>query len=151
MPKKYQVILKPWDKKVEVSVGENILKLLTAQGLYIDSVCGGIGKCGKCKVQVMGKYKTKKTELISKKEIEEGYCLACQTQIKGDVEIFVPPSSRLGEPQILTKSEIIKIEKVAPLINKYRLKLPRPTLTDNISDLERLQRVLKYQNVDIDL
>ncbi|MDI6887984.1 MAG: ASKHA domain-containing protein, partial [Candidatus Thermoplasmatota archaeon] len=109
------------------------------------------GKCGKCKVQVKGKYRTEKTELLTKEELAEGYCLACQTQIEGHVEIFIPPSSRLGEPQILTKSEIIKVEKIAPVVDKYWLKLPLPTLTDNISDLERLQRALKYQDVSIDL
>ncbi|MDI6856469.1 MAG: ASKHA domain-containing protein [Candidatus Thermoplasmatota archaeon] len=151
MQKKYTALLQPWNKKVEVAEGENVLKLLTAQKLYIDSVCGGIGKCGKCKVQVKGKYRTEKTELLTKEELAEGYCLACQTQIEGHVEIFIPPSSRLGEPQILTKSEIIKVEKIAPVVDKYWLKLPLPTLTDNISDLERLQRALKYQDVSIDL
>lgn len=148
-------MIKPWNKQAEVVHGQNVLELLTAQHIYIDSECGGAGTCGKCQIHIAGKYETEETEGQTDKEIGRDCCLACQTQILGDVEIFVPPDSRIGEPQILAKCDILEIENLVPMVHKYWLELPVPTLTDNISDLERLQRALKSQikdrNIGIDL
>jgi uncharacterized 2Fe-2S/4Fe-4S cluster protein (DUF4445 family) len=153
--KKYSALIKPWNKRVEVAQGETVLEVLTAQHIYIDSECGGAGTCGKCQIQIEGEYETDSAGSEPDKEIEKGNCLACQTRILGNVEITVPDDSRIGEPQILTKCEFVKLENLAPMVDKYWLELPAPTLTDNISDLERLQRALKShvgdQSVGIDL
>lgn len=146
--KKYTAVFNPWGKYAEVVEEENILKAALSAGLYIDSTCGGRGKCGKCRVQVKGKYKTKNTGLLTKEELRDGYCLACQTQIKGPIEIFIPESSRLGEPKILTVSKPVEIEKINSAVTKCWLEIPKPTLADNISDLERVQRSLKEYNID---
>jgi uncharacterized 2Fe-2S/4Fe-4S cluster protein (DUF4445 family) len=153
--KKYSALINPWNKRVEVAQGETVLEVLTAQHIYIDSECGGAGTCGKCQIQIEGKHETEDTGIQTDKDIVHGNRLACQTKILGDVEITVPADSRVGEPQILTKCELIKIQNIAPMVDKYWLELPAPTLTDNISDLERLQRALRGQvgdqSIGIDL
>jgi uncharacterized 2Fe-2S/4Fe-4S cluster protein (DUF4445 family) len=111
--KKYSATIKPWNKQVEVVHGDTVLEVLTAQHVYIDSECGGAGTCGKCQIRIEGKYETVETGLQTDKEIAQGNRLACQTKILGDVEITVPADSRIGEPQILTKCEFVKIENLA--------------------------------------
>jgi uncharacterized 2Fe-2S/4Fe-4S cluster protein (DUF4445 family) len=149
--KKYSAIIKPWNKQVEVVHGENVLELLTKNHLYIDSECGGSGTCGKCQIRIKGEHETEIPDSPTDKDIAEGNCLACQTHIHGDVEITVPEDSRIGEPQILTKCEFVKCENIVPMVDKYWLELPAPTLTDNISDLERLQRALKSHVGDLSI
>ena len=156
----------PDNKKVEVPKGTDILNAAIAAGVYINSSCGGEGICGRCKVIVKkGQVVSEPSGRLSKEEIQKGYVLACRSTIHSDVEIEVPPGSRLGKEQILT--EEAKVERLAglfseagevekgiefkerkifphsPLATKLFLKLPPPTLKDNISDLERLYREVR--------
>ena len=38
---------------------------------------------------------------LSKEELQEGYVLACQTKVDGDLEVVLPPESRLEAEQIM--------------------------------------------------
>jgi len=48
----YQVEVRQGNRseKYSVPAGYNLLKLLKEKGFYMDSLCGGRGFCGKCKV-----------------------------------------------------------------------------------------------------
>ena len=85
--------------------------------------------------------------------------LACQTEIHDNLEVWVPPEARLEEEQVLTTESTIdyrkpqEIEKDAtlpapsvlymPLTQKLFLSPPEPTLADNASDLDRIQREIR--------
>jgi len=169
---KYRVIFAPDQKEVEVEKETTLLEAARKAGLFINSLCGGEGVCGKCKVKaISGKVKADKNSLafLTKEEIAQGYILACQTRIKDNLEIFIPPESRLEEEQILKESppppeqdwlkspplqysepEWLCIHKrpadpavlLDPLTNKVYLELPPPTIDDNIPDTARLLRAL---------
>ena len=162
----YTITFHPDNKKVKVPKGTDILNAAIAAGVYINSSCGGEGVCGRCKVIVKkGQVVSEPTGRLSKEEVQKGYVLACRSTIHSDVEIEVPPGSRLGKEQILTEeakverlsglfSEAVEVEKGiefkerkisphSPLATKLFLKLPPPTLKDNISDLERLYREVR--------
>ena len=156
----------PDNRKVRVSKGTDILDAGIAAGVYINSSCGGEGVCGRCKVIVRsGAVESEPTGRLTREEIQKGYVLACRATIHGDVEIEVPPSSRLVKHQILTEeakterlrgvfSEAGEIERGvelaereifshSSLATKLFLELPPPTLADNVSDLERLYREVR--------
>ncbi len=158
----------PYDKKIEVPRGTDILTAAMAAGIYINSSCGGEGVCGRCKVIVKnGTIESEPTGRLSKEEIEKGYVLACHSTIHSDAEIDVPPASRLEKEQILTEevreerlvgvfSKADEVEKGveikeraiyrhSPLATKLFIKLPPPTLKDNVSDLERLYREIRHK------
>ncbi len=160
------VTFQPDGKKITVPKGTDILSAGIAAGVYINSSCGGEGVCGRCKVIVKsGRVVSEPTGRLTREEIEEGYVLACRATVVEDVEIEIPPASRLEKEQILTEeskaerlfgvfSKAVDIEKGketkeraifshSPLATKIFLKLPSPTLKDNISDLERLYRALR--------
>ena len=163
---KYLITFHPDNKHARVSRGTDILNAAIAAGVYINSSCGGEGVCGRCKVIVKtGDIKSEPTGRLTKEEIQKGYVLACRTTIHSNVEIEIPPASRLKKQQILT--EEAKIERLtgvfskageiekgieleereifshSPLATKIFLKLPPPTLKDNVSDLERLYREIR--------
>lgn len=155
----------PEDKEIEVIKGQTLLAAALSAGVYIYSSCGGEGVCGRCKVIVKeGSVRSEASGRISKEEREKGYCLACRSAVGSDCVIEIPPESRLDldkiseeEAQFLrlkglySAAEEIEVfvpkkEKVfvhSPLATKLYLNIPKPTLTDNISDLERLYREIR--------
>ena len=68
--------------------------------MFVNSICGGDGLCGKCRVIVReGEVKSKPTALLDRDEIRVGYILACETQVLGNLKIEVPEETRLtGKP-----------------------------------------------------
>jgi uncharacterized 2Fe-2S/4Fe-4S cluster protein (DUF4445 family) len=81
---KYKVKFLPDDKEVEVAEGTTLLEAAERAEIYINSLCGGEGLCGECRLQVTrGKAKADKNAIgfFSKEEIENGYVLACQTKV----------------------------------------------------------------------
>ncbi|UCG70660.1 MAG: DUF4445 domain-containing protein [Thermoplasmata archaeon] len=141
------VTFQPDNKTVKVKSGENIINAAVDAGVFINSVCGGLGKCGKCKVQVKGEVKASDSELLSEEDKKNNVFLACETAIEGDVEIFIPEASRAAKHQILVKSKEISIEELTPMTQKIRLTLQAPSLEDNLSDLERIKKGLAEHKI----
>lgn len=161
---KFKVTFLPDNKIVEVERGKTILSASLSAGIYINSTCGGDGVCGRCKVILKkGQVSTQPTGRINLEERRQGIYLACLTTIQSDLEVDVPPESRLDfeklSPQELELrlkglfSEIEEVETVepagedifihSPLATKLYLELPPPNLQDKISDLERLYRQIR--------
>lgn len=129
--------------------------------MYISSACGGEGTCGRCKVVIKkGRYSSESTPWLTPEEKAQGYVLACTTLPLSDLEVFVPPESRLEKIQVVigkkeelfTPAEAVerapvrpeeKIFPHSPLVHKYFLKLSSPTVENNRADLERLYLALK--------
>jgi uncharacterized 2Fe-2S/4Fe-4S cluster protein (DUF4445 family) len=170
----YKVTFLPDGEVAQVEDGATIMEAAEKAGVYINSLCGGKGVCGKCRVQISnGRVRADKNSIsfLSKEEIEEGYALACQTKVDDDMEVVVPPESRLESEQILMEQALVDYsqpEKVAvarvtsdpmtlfePIAQKIYLDLKGPSLEDNISDIDRIVRGLRkkteYQLFEISL
>ncbi len=114
-----KVAFLPDQKNVEVENGTTIMEAALKAGVYINSLCGGNGVCGRCKVQVTGGRVLADKDsisLLSKDEIKEGYVLACQAKIDHDMEIVIPPESRLEEEQILMGEGVMDYSKPERLL-----------------------------------
>lgn len=111
-------------KEVTVEVGSTILDAVEKAGIPLETMCGGEGECGKCKVivergeasQVKGAHR----KYFSEKEIKEGYRLACDTLVlgEGDLYVSVPVASRREKTKILTESSV-PLSEVSPSVKKY--------------------------------
>jgi uncharacterized 2Fe-2S/4Fe-4S cluster protein (DUF4445 family) len=171
--KKYKVTFLPDKKVIEVEEETLLIEAAERAGVYVNSLCGGEGVCGKCRVQITkgnAKVDGNSVAFFTKEEIEKGYVLACQTRVREDLEILIPPESRLEEEQILGESlenrqkswredapihysepDWVSLHKrpsdpaslFEPLTNKIYLELPRPTIDDNIPDSGRIVRELR--------
>jgi len=150
-----QVSFLPDDVSAFVSEGTTIVDAARAAGVYINTICGGDGLCGKCRVIVRdGEVRTKPTALLERDEIRLGYVLACQTTVHGDVVIEIPPETRWeGRPK-LEHEEAHRFGDIAlrpgvraypfdPLSRKWFLEMPPPSLADNVGDLERAFREIR--------
>lgn len=129
-------------KEISVPEGATVLDAAIAAGIFLNSVCGGMGRCGKCKIIPKGKFESDESELITASERKSGMALACKTRLLGDAEIQIPPSSKVSIHQILTKCEMVKVDKPEPLIRKYYLQLTEPTMDNNLSDFNRVKQSL---------
>ena len=163
--KKFKVIFYPDNKTVEIEKGKTILAAALTANIHINSSCGGEGVCGRCKVIVnKGEVISQPSGRLSPEQRKQGYFLACQALIQSDLEVLIPPESRL-ELEKLTQEEIdlrlkglySKAEEIeaprpileegvffhSPLATKLYLELPPPNQADRISDLERLYRAVR--------
>jgi len=142
----------PDDVEVQVERGETILRAAELAGVYVNSICGGEGLCGKCRVIVReGEVRSRPTALLSREEIRRGYCLACLTEVLSDLVVEVPVESRLEGRPVLVGEEAVRFGRISPKLVPYRhdplskkvfLELPPPSLEDNLSDLDRIYREL---------
>ena len=141
---------------LELLEGESVLQAFKRQGVYLVASCGGKGICGKCRVRLMeGEWKIRSTGKLAPQDIESGISLACQTFPQTEVIIDIPKESMLviGDKIALSKSgDLLELlnsykVKISPLVKTILLNIPPPTITDNISDLERLQRSLEEENL----
>lgn len=167
-----KVTFQPEGTATQADVDEKLIDIASYSGIDINNLCGGQGICGKCRVQVLhGRVaSTSKSILfLDRNELESGFVLACQASTTHeDIEIYIPPESRIEEGQILTVDHIEEILRYAipapieggpealpetsflrPVCQKYYLELPRPTLADSLSDLDRIYRELRKKMPDI--
>jgi len=153
MAKKCKVRFDPDGRGVEVPAGTTILAAANKAGVFINSLCGGDGVCGRCRVIVReGKAAGGSTEFFTHQEIRQGYMLACEGRIESDLVVEVPPETRLAEAPEHVEGEVPRLTdvswlarrgiKLTPLVRKTCVELPEPTLEYNVSDLQRLEHVL---------
>jgi ferredoxin len=79
-------------KSIEVDKDANLLRTSIRYEGSVPYKCGG-GLCGTCKVRIvdghehLSKIMKKEMDRLGKDKLDEGYRLACQTFITGDVTI----------------------------------------------------------------
>ena len=161
--KKVRVTFYPEGERVEARRGATLLEIAKEGGIFIASICGGDGICGRCRVIIKGgEVEAAPTTLLTREEIQRGYALACQTKALGEVEVLIPPETRAEGAQILIDEDAQRFRALYavseeqaffrhdPLVKKLYLELPRPTLQDNLADQERLFReIRRYLNVPL--
>jgi len=157
-PKTAQVVFTPEAERRCVSVGTTVLEAARGAGLDLSSPCGGDGLCGKCRVIIKkGEVLSVPTSLLTREEIRQGYVLACQTRVEGDLEVEIPPESRTEAAQFLIDADAQRFRALhpaaeavtfplAPLARKVALNLPPPTLDDSLSDQSRLFREIQRRH-----
>jgi uncharacterized 2Fe-2S/4Fe-4S cluster protein (DUF4445 family) len=161
-----QVTFLPYGKKIHVPQETNLLKAANLIGIYLNSVCGGVGACGKCVVTIQkGEVRTAS---ILKEEPRVGtQVLACQTEVLEDIVVDVPRSSVVEEGEtekILADSLEFSSPEECPchagpdgtatigptLTHKIYLEMPPPTLDDTTADLERFVKGLRVHIGDME-
>jgi len=80
-----QVVFQTSDTTAPVPVGATILEAADEAGVFIDNACRS-GTCGSCRVKlVSGSVRMAVEDSLTEGDKAEGYILACQAQIRGDV------------------------------------------------------------------
>ncbi len=142
------------EKAVTTGAGGKLLGALADQGIFIPSACGGGGTCGQCRVEVhSGGGDILPTELghITKREAKEGCRLACQVNVKQDMEIEVEDEI-FGVQQ--WECEVISNDNKATFIKELKLKIPDgesvPFRAGGYIQIEAPAHHVKYKDFDIE-
>ena len=78
--------------------------LLEEAGFYGLRPCGGLGKCGKCAVTLTGQVSAP-----NEAEQKAGVRLACQAEIWGDTQVFLPVTADLQQIQTDAEGDCIHV------------------------------------------
>jgi uncharacterized 2Fe-2S/4Fe-4S cluster protein (DUF4445 family) len=104
------VVFEPSGRRGRINEGKTILEAAQELGVDLQNVCGGQAQCGKCKVLIveggpgqhgivsqienLSPMEEGEKKFIVDHELSNGWRLACQARIGGDVMVFVPDESR---------------------------------------------------------
>lgn len=141
------------DKSFEAPAGDKLLGMLSNQGIFVSSACGGGGSCGQCRVKIKeGGGDILPTELshINKREAKEGCRLACQVNVKQDLKIELPEEI-FGVKK--WECEVISNDNKATFIKELKLKIPEgevvPFRAGGFIQIECPGHVVKYEDFDV--
>jgi uncharacterized 2Fe-2S/4Fe-4S cluster protein (DUF4445 family) len=148
------VVFKPSGQVVEVEVGTLLSDAAVEAGIALNLPCGGQGRCGRCRVKVEhGGISHRSGTRLTSAEREEGWALGCQAVIKGDAVVFVPEQQKI-EIELITR--VAGAERIAlaadfegerdPSVCRAHVAIVPPSLEDQTSDWDRLQRELSLQH-----
>ena len=155
--KKCLIRFEPSGLKIEVPAGTVLLEAAHKAGIYLSSICGGDGYCGKCKVIIdRGQFQSHPTTLLTQDEIRQDVVLACQTKVLSDMTITVPKSHTLETTQILMDSDAHRFSELPgevraglfnfdPKVRKIYVEMSPPTVHDHTADHERLYVAIREQ------
>ena len=160
------IVFSPSGKTVKVEAGTNLLEAATRAGIVINSLCGGEGRCGHCKVIVrQGKSSGDGAGLLTPEEVRQHVSLACQSHVQSDLQVEIPEESRAVD-RVDVDKDVQRFRAVypgitqrhftrGPLVGKVYLKLAKPTLEDHLADAQRIRNMLEKEagltSTEIDL
>ena len=134
----YQVHFQPMGLKYRCAEGTLLSDAVRMAGINLLSVCGNKGLCGQCRVKLLsGKCSPithTERELLSADEIARGYRLACQTMVREDTRVHLPPHSLIEHPSIQLENTSIEVP-LDPPTEDYEILLAPP---DNSLPVEEL-------------
>ena len=158
---KATIIFQPSGFRGKMPKGKTIIEAARELGENIESLCGGKGTCGKCRILIsegryakygidsrrknLSSWQETEANFIDKKQRAEGFRLACCAAIKGDVLAFVPEESRAAK-QVVSKCLHPVSVPYDPIIKKYDLIVEPPSANAYRGDLERLLSALSIQH-----
>jgi uncharacterized 2Fe-2S/4Fe-4S cluster protein (DUF4445 family) len=159
----YQVVFQPYDKSIRVPAGTNLLRAAMEAGVHINASCGGSGSCGKCRVVITeGSVEGGLSARLRDDEIAQGYRLACQSTVVGDITVTVPLESTVDAsildkrtaPRYTARVKAFDFESIkeqgffVPPVEKVFVDLPVPTAADHEPDMTRLINALRQQHAE---
>ncbi len=130
---------------VKVRPGTTILDALPEDFVAVESDCGGLGKCGKCKVRVdssIGPPCQEELDLLDKQELEKGIRLACRTKLESDMVIDILDHDREAEFYQILKAGKRPLIELDPLVSQRLVDTNLDPEYEWLSDLDRIKLVL---------
>jgi uncharacterized 2Fe-2S/4Fe-4S cluster protein (DUF4445 family) len=143
----YKISVKPLGIELTAGGGEALLTSLLDAGVGVESICGGVGTCGKCRVHILEGDTTPPTageeEHLSDEKLDEGMRLACQVYPLGDLVVYIPASSLTQDQRLQLVSEL-EVAELQPAVRPYDLEVEIPSTPGDLdSDLLRVLEALR--------
>lgn len=157
MTKSHKVTFIPSFREISVVEGSTILEAAHEAGIYIDSQCGGRGRCGKCRIRVIegdaGPFTKPEYEFIKGMGRQQGYRLACMTRILSDTKVFLS-GENIIKSKAAEKSFLKRYGAINPAVKRYHLELSLQKDTKQAHYdiiMEALYKTYGLQNLTCDI
>jgi len=154
MNSKAKLVFMPSGKRGEFPVGTSLLDASRSLGVDLDTVCGGRAVCGRCQIEPsFGEFaklqiNSDPAHLSEFGPTEERYKkikglggkrrLGCQTQLLGDLVVDIPEESQIHRQMVRKAADEIRDLVIDPVVTLHYVELPKPSMEDQRSDLERI-------------
>jgi len=142
----------PDDRWLKVRQGDTVWDALHNTDVDLGADCGGLGKCGKCRIKVLssiGPPTEKETELLDEEQLEEGVRLACRTEVNKDLVILTREDDDAVEDFQILKTGHRPPLHLKPLVYKKPIALPPDLQNGGVSDLDRIKQVMPPGHQDL--
>ncbi len=159
----------PSGKRGRFAVGTPILDAARTLGVYVESVCGGRGICGRCQVEVqegrfakhgitssndhISEFGAKEQRYAEKRDLKQGRRLSCSATILGDLVVDVPQDVQVNA-QVVRKEVDTRVIERNPAIRMCYVEVEEPDMHKPLGDLDRLKAALEkewgFHNIDVD-
>jgi uncharacterized 2Fe-2S/4Fe-4S cluster protein (DUF4445 family) len=126
--------------------GNSLLECARLLNVDLVSLCGGVGACRRCRIQVVSGAVSPPTavdrDTFTEAELQQGCRLACSAFPQSDIRALVPPES-LSSPQ-RTQVEGLDLQvEPDPLARGFEVRLTPPSLEDPKPDDRNLWGALE--------
>lgn len=142
----------PLGKRIEVPAGTTLLEAARRAGVPLASECGGRGKCGRCRVEILSgnvsQPDSDEKSALKRKGASPKERLACRVRVDGDAGIHVPSASRKYDSVVQVHGRLrsyggvpvgLPPEKTAPL--GVAIDMGTTTIAGRLLDLESGEEV----------
>ncbi|MGI9357187.1 MAG: ASKHA domain-containing protein [Rhizobiaceae bacterium] len=153
------ILFMPSGKRGRFPVGTRVLDAARELGVYVESVCGGRGICGRCQVAPeYGKFAKHKIESAqenisqwSSKEarytekrgvLKDGRRLSCSATIQGPLVIDVPADAVINQQTIRKAADTRAITR-NPAVQLCYVEIDEPDMHKPLGDLDRVKQALE--------
>ncbi|MBN2369568.1 MAG: DUF4445 domain-containing protein [Vicinamibacteria bacterium] len=136
----YAVDFSPLGRRALVGRGMTLLEAAHQAGVRLNAVCGGAGICGACRVRVVAGEVSPAVDAEAG-IMADGFRLACQVRVLGDVRVDVPPES-ITAPQRVQIEGRESVVDFDPVVRVLDVTTDPPSLSDPRADSERLRQSL---------
>ncbi|MEP2707422.1 MAG: ASKHA domain-containing protein [Roseibium sp.] len=152
-----KVVFQPSGRRGIFPVGTPLLDAARSLGVYVESVCGGRGICGRCQISVSDGTFAKENltssadHLEGATEAETRYAalrqlpsdrrLSCQSRILGDLVIDVPTDAQTNRQVVRKRAEARTIEADSA-VSLVSISIDEPDMETPRGDIDRLREAL---------
>ena len=151
------VLFMPSGRRGRFARGTNLLDAARQLGVYVESVCGGRGICGRCQIDIQegqfakhaitssvdhaSPFSPKEVRYASKRDLKPGRRLSCSTSIEGDLVIDIPQDVQINA-QVVRKAADTRVIERNPAIQLFYVEVAEPDMHHPLGDLDRLKQAL---------
>ncbi len=147
------VLFMPSGKRGRFAIGTPVLDAARELGVYVESVCGGRGICGRCQVEVaegqfakhgitstsdhISAFGAKETRYAEKRSLKPGRRLSCSATVQGDLVIDVPMDVAVNAQMVRKAADTRIIERDCAVHLCY-VEVEEPDMEKPLGDADRL-------------
>ena len=152
------ILFMPSGKRGRFTVGTPVLDAARELGVYVESVCGGRGICGRCQIEVqegqfakhgiisardhISGFGPKERRYSERRGLKDGRRLSCSSTVQGDLVIDVPQDVQVNA-QVVRKAAIDRVIERNPAVQLCFVEIDEPDMHKPIGDLDRLEAALE--------